>query len=208
MSDMKDTRKFVRFEVLQRIEHLFLLLSFSLLAITGLPQRYADNSLSLWIIEMFGGIENTRSIHHISAIVLIVLSLFHDNSKAGMAEETLVRSARLMHQEFKGRVGALKLISGLLEVFETFDKFLCAMVLAVNIDSHRLGLRRHAALARKFRNENPPLIADHIGLNMLTCAGIFAYGVGVPSAFMSKGAVAHKGLIGARSNICQLVDMM
>ena len=77
MSQQKDSRTFPRFEVVQRTEHLLLLLSFTLLAITGLPQKYPEYAISQWIIQLFGGIEIDRSIHHVSAIVLIVLSIFH-----------------------------------------------------------------------------------------------------------------------------------
>ncbi len=52
-------------------------LSFTLPAITGLPQKWPEASISLWTINLFGGIESTRLIHHTSAIVLILLSIFH-----------------------------------------------------------------------------------------------------------------------------------
>ena len=70
-------RTFPRFDVVQRIEHFFLLLSFTLLAITGLVQKYPETGISQAVIRGLGGIEITRSIHHASAIVLIVLSIFH-----------------------------------------------------------------------------------------------------------------------------------
>ena len=77
MSEKDHARKFTRFERLQRIEHLVMLVSFTILAITGLAQKFPENSISLWIIQALGGIENTRSIHHVSAIVLAVVSIFH-----------------------------------------------------------------------------------------------------------------------------------
>jgi len=66
-----------RFGMMERIEHILLLLSFTILAITGLVQKFPDNGLSLSIIRLLGGIEITRSIHHVSAIVMILLSIFH-----------------------------------------------------------------------------------------------------------------------------------
>jgi len=69
--------KIIRFGVTERLEHIFMLLSFTILAITGLAQKFPENGLSLAIIKGLGGVENTRSIHHISAIVLILLSIFH-----------------------------------------------------------------------------------------------------------------------------------
>jgi len=69
--------KIIRFGLTERVEHFLLLLSFTILAITGLVQKFPEAGLSLGLIRLLGGIENTRSIHHISAIVLILLSIFH-----------------------------------------------------------------------------------------------------------------------------------
>ncbi|NUQ37137.1 MAG: cytochrome b/b6 domain-containing protein [Caldilineales bacterium] len=75
---MSQTKKaYHRFGFVERMEHFFMLLSFTLLAITGLPQKYPDNALSRFVLVGLGGVENTRSVHHISAIVLIALSIFH-----------------------------------------------------------------------------------------------------------------------------------
>ncbi len=70
-------REIIRFGPIERLEHFLLLLSFTLLAISGLVQKFPQNGLSLGIIRFLGGIENTRTLHHISAIVLILLSIFH-----------------------------------------------------------------------------------------------------------------------------------
>lgn len=71
------TQVFTRFALLQRIEHLFFLVSFSLLGFTGLPQKYADSPISLQIFNIFGGVENLRNVHHISAVVMLIISLIH-----------------------------------------------------------------------------------------------------------------------------------
>lgn len=66
-----------RFDISQRIEHITLLVSFTTLAVTGLPQKYASSPISLTLIQFYGGIERTRQIHHIAAAVLLVISIFH-----------------------------------------------------------------------------------------------------------------------------------
>ncbi len=66
-----------RFAVLERIEHFILLLSFTMLAVTGLPQKFATASLSQFVISLFGGIDSIRGVHHVAAIVLMVLSIYH-----------------------------------------------------------------------------------------------------------------------------------
>jgi cytochrome b subunit of formate dehydrogenase/mono/diheme cytochrome c family protein len=66
-----------RFVRLQRIEHIVLLLSFSMLVFTGLPQKFASAPLSQFIIDLFGGIESIRVVHRLSAIILMILSIYH-----------------------------------------------------------------------------------------------------------------------------------
>jgi formate dehydrogenase subunit gamma len=68
---------YVRFNVLQRVEHWVMTISFGLLALTGLPQRYALWPISQSIIAFFGGIESTRIIHRWSAIVLGAISIVY-----------------------------------------------------------------------------------------------------------------------------------
>lgn len=77
MSHQTEQHSFYRFDLLQRLEHILLLLSFTILAITGLVQKYPDAGISQATIRALGGIDATRSIHHTSAIVLILLSIFH-----------------------------------------------------------------------------------------------------------------------------------
>jgi cytochrome b subunit of formate dehydrogenase len=71
------TQTFIRFTLLQRLEHITFLLSFSLLGFTGLPQKHPVSPISLAIFNALGGVENLRLIHHISAIVMLVISLAH-----------------------------------------------------------------------------------------------------------------------------------
>jgi cytochrome b subunit of formate dehydrogenase len=68
---------YIRFDKYQRIEHLLFLLSFSILAITGLAQKYAKSPVSQAIIQALGGIETTRVIHHTAAVVLMIVSIYH-----------------------------------------------------------------------------------------------------------------------------------
>jgi cytochrome b subunit of formate dehydrogenase len=70
-------RQYERFHWTQRSAHVLLLASFTLLGITGLPQKFAQAGWAQAMIAFFGGIETTRLIHHISAIVLILLGIYH-----------------------------------------------------------------------------------------------------------------------------------
>jgi cytochrome b subunit of formate dehydrogenase len=66
--------RYARFTVLRRVEHLLLLLSFTALAITGLPQKFVGAAWAETMIAWMGGIENVRQFHHISAILLLIVS--------------------------------------------------------------------------------------------------------------------------------------
>lgn len=68
---------YLRFTVTQRAEHAIMLISFVVLALTGLPQKYAGNPTADAMIQLFGGIETTRVIHRMAAIVLMLEAVFH-----------------------------------------------------------------------------------------------------------------------------------
>ncbi|MCL4558356.1 MAG: cytochrome b/b6 domain-containing protein [Deltaproteobacteria bacterium] len=61
----------------QRIQHIILLVSMIMLSITGLALKFHNNSFSVWLIRIEGGIWVRGLIHRIFAIVLILLALYH-----------------------------------------------------------------------------------------------------------------------------------
>jgi formate dehydrogenase gamma subunit len=69
--------RYLRFSLARRVEHWVMVTSFTVLAITGLPQKYANSAISDWILGLFGGIESTRIIHRIAAILLMFVSIYH-----------------------------------------------------------------------------------------------------------------------------------
>jgi len=66
-----------RFDIHQRIQHFFLMLSFVLLVLTGMPLKFADGAISAWWIGVLGGVEPTRSIHHVAAWTMIGVCGYH-----------------------------------------------------------------------------------------------------------------------------------
>lgn len=74
---MSREQKYPRFTRSQRIEHVLGLVSFTVLALTGLPQKYASSDLGAWFIGIMGGIELVRVIHRIAAIVLMGETIYH-----------------------------------------------------------------------------------------------------------------------------------
>jgi cytochrome b subunit of formate dehydrogenase len=68
---------FVRFIPSQRIEHILLMISFSMLCLTGLPQTFHNAGWAQWILSVLGGISTARIIHHIFAFMLAFEFLYH-----------------------------------------------------------------------------------------------------------------------------------
>jgi formate dehydrogenase gamma subunit len=70
-------RSFLRFTLGQRWEHAILLLTGLVLLLTGLPQKYRDFSISQDLLSTPEQIFLIRQIHHIAAIVLSLLVIYH-----------------------------------------------------------------------------------------------------------------------------------
>jgi cytochrome b subunit of formate dehydrogenase/mono/diheme cytochrome c family protein len=66
-----------RFTAAQRFEHMVLLVTFTGLAITGLPQRYAGADWAQTMIAIMGGIESVRIVHRVLAVLLMAESIYH-----------------------------------------------------------------------------------------------------------------------------------
>jgi formate dehydrogenase gamma subunit len=71
------TKSYERFPLARRIEHLAMLLSFTTLALTGLPQKFPTANLSVAFVNLIGGIESLRVIHHTAAIVMMLGTVWH-----------------------------------------------------------------------------------------------------------------------------------
>jgi len=69
--------EYPRFNLAQRIEHIILLVSFTVLSITGLPQMFSLQPWAAFMIDAMGGIETVRIIHRTSAVLLIVGTIYH-----------------------------------------------------------------------------------------------------------------------------------
>ena len=72
------TRMFVRFTPMEIVEHWLLLISFLTLGLTGILQRYSAVYMVGWSINsLFGGIDSLRTIHHLAAVIFVLVALYH-----------------------------------------------------------------------------------------------------------------------------------
>ncbi len=75
MSNQQKT--YIRFSLAQRIEHFVLILSFTTLALTGIPQKFSQAGISEFIIAALGGINTVRIIHRIAATLFGLEAIYH-----------------------------------------------------------------------------------------------------------------------------------
>jgi formate dehydrogenase gamma subunit len=71
------TRTYERFPLARRIEHWTMMLSFVTLGLTGLPQKFPSSNIAIGFVDLLGGIENLRTIHHFAAIVMMLGTAWH-----------------------------------------------------------------------------------------------------------------------------------
>ncbi len=68
---------FVRFSRSQRAEHLLMMISFTVLVVTGIPQKFFGSGWAQTIIMALGGIETTRLIHRGFATLFCLEAVYH-----------------------------------------------------------------------------------------------------------------------------------
>jgi formate dehydrogenase gamma subunit len=69
--------RFSRFSRSERIQHALLLVMVTLLALTGLPQKFSSMDWAPVMIRMLGGVEVARLIHRFCAFTLIAGMTYH-----------------------------------------------------------------------------------------------------------------------------------
>jgi formate dehydrogenase gamma subunit len=69
--------RILRFRMGDRIEHAIQLITFVVLGLTGLIQKFFEAGFSRWMIEFLGGLPRVRYIHRFFATVLMVAVIYH-----------------------------------------------------------------------------------------------------------------------------------
>lgn len=69
--------RFTRFHLSHRLEHLVLMVSFTALCITGIPQKFHEAGWADWMIGAMGNIETVRFLHRFFAIVFMLEAVYH-----------------------------------------------------------------------------------------------------------------------------------
>ncbi|MDP2948239.1 MAG: cytochrome b/b6 domain-containing protein [Chloroflexota bacterium] len=114
----------VRFSVSQRFEHFLTMMCFLVLLLTGLPQKFDEASLSVWIVNSLGGIDNVRFLHRVFACVFIFGSVYHLGAVGlsllrGRFRPTMVPTLR----DFVDALAMLRYSVGLSSEKPAFDRY-------------------------------------------------------------------------------------
>ncbi|MBL6945000.1 MAG: hypothetical protein ISR56_11620 [Bacteroidales bacterium] len=71
------TKYYRRFNKRQRFTHIMVILSFLLLALTGMTLKFAHMEWASWIAHMLGGVKAAGTIHRFAAIITFIYFAFH-----------------------------------------------------------------------------------------------------------------------------------
>lgn len=75
----KDTKEyqFVRFTRLNRTLHIFMIVSFISLALTGMSLKFSYTGWAVFLSHLFGGFESAGYIHRFAAVVMVSVFIIH-----------------------------------------------------------------------------------------------------------------------------------
>ncbi len=114
----------VRFSKRQRFEHVVVMTTFVLLALTGFPQKFFETGWARGVVRVLGGLDHVRFVHRASGLVFSLLTLWHLGSAAILAAERKMKLTLLPNrQDFKDAVQQLRYDLGVVESQPKFDRF-------------------------------------------------------------------------------------
>lgn len=104
----------VRFNLIERIQHIILFVSLIMLLITGLSLTYHDSWIGRLVLGLEGGLEGRGMLHNIFAFILLALCIFHvfyvTFSDKGHDE---ISHLKFRRKDFRKFISSLKFSTGL-----------------------------------------------------------------------------------------------
>ena len=72
-------KEYLRFNVIERIQHVILFTSFLVLTFSGWALKYPEQTMehSMWLVRIWGGAENAGIAHRVAGIVMLLDFLWH-----------------------------------------------------------------------------------------------------------------------------------
>jgi cytochrome b subunit of formate dehydrogenase len=114
----------VRFNVQQRVEHLLTMVIFTLLCLTGLPQKFYTTGWAHGLVDVFGGITTTRLIHRICGIGLAISTVVHfGNAIAAILSKKASMSMVPNRKDFDDAILQLRYYLGMTQHHPHYDRY-------------------------------------------------------------------------------------
>lgn len=114
----------VRFSLQQRIEHFITMLTFTLLCLTGLPQKFFQADWSQAVVALFGGIDSTRWIHRACGVLLAVSTVVHfANAFYMMLSKKVGFTMVPTRKDFDDAILQLRYYLGLTDKHPIYDRY-------------------------------------------------------------------------------------
>jgi formate dehydrogenase subunit gamma len=115
---------FVRFSVRQRIEHFSIMTLFTVLALTGFPQKFYTADWARAMIIAMGGIDLVRWVHRAAGILFAILTAVHLTTAIGLV---ITGRAKLSivptRQDFTDAIHQLQYYLGLSDAHVRYGRF-------------------------------------------------------------------------------------
>ena len=118
------TRDFVRFTPAQRVQHAGALVVFTVLCVTGLPQKYFDSVWAAGLLTAMGGVDGARWLHRVAGLVFTGMLIFHvGDLLVRLARGTVPLSMAPQRKDVTDAVATLRYYAGLGDRQARFDRF-------------------------------------------------------------------------------------
>ncbi len=118
------TEMIVRFSRKQRAEHLIVVILFTVLAVTGFPQKFYEARWAGAVVNVIGGLDRVRFLHRMAGLLFAVATVFHVMAVTLLA---LMRRTGLSmvptRQDFHDAIQQIRWYLGLAREPAKFDRY-------------------------------------------------------------------------------------
>jgi formate dehydrogenase gamma subunit len=122
MKSMQDSA--VRFQPIQRIEHATVMSLFTVLAVTGIPQKFYDHGWAQTLMGWLGGVDTARWFHRAAGILFSLVVVVHLSRLVLLVARGRIRLSLVpTRQDFRDAITTLRYYLGVSDEQAKFDKF-------------------------------------------------------------------------------------
>ncbi|MGI6679335.1 MAG: formate dehydrogenase subunit gamma [Dehalobacterium sp.] len=124
LTENKSERYFDRWDIHQRVQHWLMVLSFTLLATTGLIMHFAYTGWVQKVAQIFGSFENLFLVHLSAAVLMMINGLYHLIYLIVLAFQGKLRGSMLPQiQDAKDIIASFRLFLGFSKEGPRFAKY-------------------------------------------------------------------------------------